>query len=247
MKDNFVLREDAGRVCTLTLNRPEVLNALNVPLFAELRAHVDRLGRQAHEVACVVLKGAGKAFSAGHDLKDIQKGEHAPESHFQANTIRMLAGLPQPVIACVRGHCYTGGLELALGADIIVASRSAKFGDTHGKWGLSPLWGMSQRLPRRVGPSTAKLMMFTADIYSAEAAERMGLVDICVDDTDLDQATLALANRIAANSTHSNQVNKELLAATDGMSMDQGLAHELKHSPGACADARERLAAFGRK
>ncbi len=78
MKDNFVLREDAGRVCSLTLNRPEVLNALNVPLFAELRAHVERLGRQAHEVACVVLKGAGKAFSAGHDLKDIQKGETRP-------------------------------------------------------------------------------------------------------------------------------------------------------------------------
>jgi len=127
------------------------LNALNVALFQQLSRHVDALRDQVNEVACVVLRGAGKAFSAGHDLKDIQKGEHAPEPHYQARTIQALAELPLPVIASVGGHCYTGGLELALAADIMIAGRSAKFGDTHSKWGLSPLWGMTQRLPRRVG------------------------------------------------------------------------------------------------
>lgn len=132
---NLILRKDSGHICTLTLNRPETLNALNVPLFEELRGHVDTLRGQIHEVACVIITGAGKAFSAGHDLRDIQKGERPPEPHFQANTIQALAELPQPVVACVRGHCYTGGLELALAADIIIAARSAKFGDTHSKWG----------------------------------------------------------------------------------------------------------------
>ncbi|HCX67388.1 enoyl-CoA hydratase/isomerase family protein [Parvibaculum sp.] len=244
---NLVLREDSERICTLTLNRPETLNALNVPLFEELRGHVDTLRGQVHEVACVIITGAGKAFSAGHDLKDIQKGERPPEPHFQAKTIQALAELPQPVIACVRGHCYTGGLELALAADIIIAARSAKFGDTHSKWGLSPLWGMTQRLPRRVGLSKAKQMMFTSDILAAETAERMGLVDICVDDAELEQATNDLAQRIAANSTYSNQVNKGLLGATDGMTCQAGLAYELAHSPGACFDARERVASFGKK
>ena len=79
---NLVLRKDSGRICTLTLNRPETLNALNVSLFEELREHVDALRGQVHEVACVIITGAGKAFSAGHDLKDIQKGERPPEPHF---------------------------------------------------------------------------------------------------------------------------------------------------------------------
>lgn len=245
--DKFVLREDKDRICTLTLNRPKALNALNMPLFMELRGHLDALSAQVHDVACVILKGAGKSFSAGHDLKDIQKGERPPEPHYQAKTVQALADLPQPVISSVSGHCYTGGLELALGADIIIASRSAKFADTHSKWGLSPLWGMTQRLPRRVGRSRAKQMMFTSDIFSGGAAERMGLVDICVDDEELEQATIKLAEQIAANSTYSNQVNKALLSVTDGLSIQEGLAYELAHSPGACTDAQERVASFGKK
>lgn len=243
----LVLRSDEGNICTLVLNRPDVLNALNVPLFEELRTHIETLQGQVHEVACVIITGAGKAFSAGHDLKDIQKGEHPPEPHFQAKTIQALAGLPIPVIARIAGHCYTGGLELALAADILIAGQSAKLGDTHSKWGLSPLWGMTQRLPRRVGASKAKQMMFTSDIYPAQVAERMGLVDICVADDELDQAVKDLARRIAVNSTHSNSVNKELLHATDGMDIEDGLAYELVHSPGACNDARERVASFGKK
>lgn len=243
----LVLRKDEGTVCRLELNRPDVLNALNVPLFQELRTHVDLLYREANDVACLVLTGAGKAFSAGHDLKDIQKGERPPERHFQAKTIQALAELPIPVIARIAGHCYTGGLELALAADILIASRSAKLADTHSKWGLTPLWGMTQRLPRRVGLSKAKEMMFTSNIYSAEEALRMGLVDLCVDDPELDRVVDDMARRIAANSRYSNGAIKSLLAATDGMNMESGLAYELAYSPGAGKDAAERIAAFGKK
>lgn len=243
----LVIRTDLDRVSTLTLNRPEALNALNVAMFEELRAHVEALRGQAHTIACVILQGSGKAFSAGHDLKDIQKGERPPEPHFQARTIEALANLPQPVIAAVNGHCYTGGLELALAADIIIAARSAKFADTHSKWGLTPMWGMTQRLPRRVGHSHAKRMMFSSATFTAEAAERLGLVDLCVDDAALDQVTADLAKTIAANSSYANTAIKGLLGGTDGMPLGDGLAHELAHSPGACADARERVAAFGKK
>jgi len=90
-------------------------------------------------------------------------------------------------------------------------------------------------------------MMFTSDIYSADAAERMGLVDILVADDELEHATTALAQRIAANSTYSNSINKDLLRATDGMGVEDGLSYELAHSPGACNDARERIAMFGKK
>ena len=245
----LVLRHDTANICTLTLNRPDVLNALNVPMFEQLRDHVTALRGEVHKVACVVITGAGKAFSAGHDLKDIQKGEHPPERHFQARTIQALVELPIPVIARIAGHCYTGGLELALAADILIASRSAKLADTHSKWGLTPLWGMTQRLPRRVGLSKAKEMMFTSNIYSAEDAARMGLVDICVDDSELDRTVEEMARRIASNSSYSNGAIKSLLAATDGMNMDAGLAYELAHSPGAGAgaDAGERVASFGKK
>ena len=143
----LVIRNDAGGVATLTLNRPDALNALNLALFLELRSHIEDIRSDTDGVGCVVLRGAGRSFCAGNDLKSIQVGEEPPNPTFQADTIDMLEALPQPVIAEVRGHCYTGGLELALGCDLLVASGTARFSDTHGKWGMTPRWGMSQRLP----------------------------------------------------------------------------------------------------
>ncbi len=94
--------------------------------------------------------------------------------------------LPQPTIAKVRGHCFTGGLELALGCDLLVAAASATLGDTHGQWGLVPVWGMSVRLPERVGMSTAKQLMFTSRRIDGTEAGRLGLVDKVAADDELD-------------------------------------------------------------
>ena len=145
----LVIREDRDGLAILTLNRPEALNALSPGLFVELRQHIDQLAQQTDSIGCVMLCGKGRSFSAGNDLKAIQSGEVAPSRHFQAETLDAIEQLPQPVIAAVQGHCYTGSLELALACDLLVAAESAKFADTHGKWGMSPTWGMSQRLPRR--------------------------------------------------------------------------------------------------
>ena len=176
----LVLREDADGLATLTLHRPEKLNALTVALFAELRAHVLQLAQETDRIGLVVLRGAGKCFSAGHDLADIAHGERPPQPHFQADTIELLANLPQPVVTAVHGHCYTGALELALAGDLIVAAESAKFADTHARWALVPVWGMSQRLPRRVGMARAQEMTYTARTFSGREAEAMGLVNWCV-------------------------------------------------------------------
>src|SRR5579862_6054475 len=245
---SLVLRSDADGAATLTLNRPEKLNALSVPLFAELRAHVDAIAGEIDTVGLVILRGAGKCFSAGHDLSDIAEGEEHPyASSFQADTIERLANLPQPVISAVHGHCYTGALELALAGDLIVAAESAKFADTHARWALTPIWGMSQRLPRRVGVSKAREMMLTCRTYSGVEAAAMGLANICVPDASFDSELRALAATILANSWFSHRANKRLLSETDGLPLGAGLAHEVYRNPGVGPDMRERIAAFNNK
>jgi len=107
----LVLREDKDGLATLILNRPEKLNALNVELFVELSAHVDQIAQEIDRIGLVVVRGAGKCFSAGHDLADIFHGQRPPKPHFEGQTVERLANLPQPVISAVHGHCYTGGLN----------------------------------------------------------------------------------------------------------------------------------------
>ena len=169
----LVERTDRDGLAVLTLNRPEVLNALSPNLFVELRAHVDTLATQTEEIGCVILCGKGRSFSAGNDLKAIQAGETPPSRHYQAETLDAIENLPQPVIAAVQGHCYTGSLELALACDLMVAADDARFADTHGKWGMSPTWGMSQRLPRRVGLVAAKELMFSGRVVSGEVDQHL--------------------------------------------------------------------------
>src|SRR5690606_9930261 len=154
----LVLRHNEGGLACLTLNRPDKLNALTVQMFTELYEHVQDIERDTEHTGVVVLRGAGRCFSAGNDLNDIAAGQPLPMPHFQAKVIERRANLPQPVIAAVHGHCYTGALELALAGDLLVAAESARFADTHAKWALTPLWGMSQRLQRRVGLPKAREM-----------------------------------------------------------------------------------------
>lgn len=243
----LVLREDADGLATLTLHRPEKLNALTVAMFAELRAHVQQLAQDTERIGLVVVRGAGKCFSAGHDLADIAHGEHPPQPHFQADTIELLANLPQPVVTAVHGHCYTGALELALAGDLIVAAESAKFADTHARWALVPVWGMSQRLPRRVGLAKAQEMTYTARTYSGREAEAMGLVNWCVPDAGFDTALSTMARSILANSWYSLRANKRLYLETEGLPLRAGLSHEIHRSEGRGPDMAERIAAFMNK
>ena len=242
MSEELVLCEVKDGLCTLTLNRPQKLNALNHDVFKALAAHIDRIETRSADIGCVMLRGAGRSFCAGHDLDDIGGGREGSDvARFESRTIERLANLPQPVICVVQGHCLTGGLELALGGDIIIAAESAKFADTHGKWDLVPVWGMSQRLPRRIGRARAMEMMFTSRTYSGREAAEMGLANFCVADAELDAAIDRFAKDVLANSWRSNRANKKLLADTADMSMAAGLAHELHRSEGRGPEMAERL------
>ena len=244
-EDKPLLREDRDGLVTLTINRPSQLNALNTAVFEELDAHAADFEKRTDGIGCVIIRGAGRSFCAGADLKDIAAGKFAPG--YKARVLERLSNVPQPVIASVHGHCYTGGLELALACDFIFAMESARFADTHGKWGLVASWGSSQRLPRRVGKSKAKEMGFTSRIYSAAQAHAMGLADFCVPDAQHEQELAAFVKDILANSWHTNRSVKRMLAETDGMTLAQGLAHESYRHPGRAPDMQERVARFAKK
>jgi enoyl-CoA hydratase/carnithine racemase len=239
-----IRRHDAEGLCTLTLNRPDKLNALDTAAFEELDAHLTALEAQTH-IGCVVLRGAGRGFCAGADLKAM--GTDPSPVVGKPLIVERLGTLPQPVIAAVHGVCLTGALELALACDFILADATARFADTHGKWGLVSQWGMSQRLPRRIGISAAKRMMMTGRSVEAAEAHDMGLVDLLAPEGGLDELVAKFAADVLAMSWHTNVATKRLMRETDGMSLAQGLAHEHYRHPGFAADYQERIARFSRK
>jgi enoyl-CoA hydratase/carnithine racemase len=245
MAEAPILREDGDGLATLTLNRPAQLNALDTPAFEELEAHLAEIEDQADRIGCVVLKGSGRGFCAGADLKAMGKTPIDPR--LKPKIVHRLNRLPQPVIAAVHGVCYTGGLELALACDFILADATARFADTHGKWGLVGAWGMSQRLPRRIGPPAAKRMMMTSRTVGAAEALHIGLVDLLAEEGGLDALVAGLATEILANSWHTNFATKRLMRETDGMSLGEGLAHEHYRYPGYAPDYQERIDRFSKK
>lgn len=245
MSEPLVLRADANHVATLTLNRPDKLNALSPAVFSELRDHIVAIADD-ESIRCVVLAGSGRAFCAGHDLESIANGEKAPSLHFEPETVDALENLPQPTIAKVQGHCYTGGLELALACDLLIAGESAKLGDTHGQWGLVPVWGMSIRLPERVGRSATKEMMFTSRRIGGSAAAEIGLVDRCVPDEELDATVGSVAAEIVANSAGTNRIVKRLLSDAAERTRGEALLHERELPHGVPDDMRERMRSGGR-
>jgi enoyl-CoA hydratase/carnithine racemase len=150
-------------------------------------------------------------------------------------------------VAAVRGHCYTGALELVLGCDLLIASESARFTDTHGKWGMTPTWGMSQRLPRRVGLIRAKEMMLTGRLISGAESVAIGLANECVPDAELEKRSQELARQIAANSWYTLHADKKLVNQGQRHTLADGLAYERANSTGATPDTLARLKEFSSK
>ena len=184
-------------------------------------------------------------FCAGADLGKI--GTAPLDPRFKPGVIDRLSRLPQPVIAAVHGVCFTGGLELALACDFIVAEAGARFADTHGKFGLVGAWGMGQRLSRRIGTPAAKRMMMTARTLQANEARDIGLVDILVEAGGLDAVIASFSAEILANSWHTNFATKRMLRETEGMSVADALTHEHCTYPGSAPDSQERIDRFTKK
>ena len=242
---NLVRRENSGGVATLTLNRPEKLNALSKDMFEALDEHADALARETKKIGLVILRGAGAHFSAGYDMHEVLEHVKArAKPHFHSEVIQKIANLPQPVISAVQGYCSTGGMELALAADLIVASESAQFSDVYARWGLTPVWGLSLRLAHRIGTAKASEMMFTCRSYSGRQAEAMHLANFCFPDDRYDAELAALSADILNNSWYANQVNKRALIEIDGLSLHEAHGLEMFKNEGLAPDARQRVAKF---
>jgi enoyl-CoA hydratase len=243
--NSLVRRENSGGVATLTLNRPEKLNALSKDLFEELDVHVDAIARERKGIGLVVLRGAGGHFSAGYDMNEVLEHVKAhAKPHFHSEVIQKIANLPQPVISAVQGHCSTGALELALAADLIVAAESAQFSDVYARWGLTPVWGLSLRLPHRIGTAKASERMLTCRSYTGRQAEAMHLANFCFPDARFEEELAALCSDVLSNSWYAIQVNKRALIEIDGLSLHDAHSLEMFKNEGLAPDAGQRIAEF---
>jgi len=241
----LVTYDCADGIAILTLNRPDKRNALSLALWQELEGHLDTIEHVGDTIGVVVLRANGPVFCAGNDLKE--RGVSFPRPFYQPHIVTRLANLPVPVIVAVQGGCYTGGLELALAGDIILAGESASFADTHGKFAMVPMWGMTQRLPRRVGSFKAREISFTGLPVSGREAERIGLANQCVPDDQLEARTMEMARAIAGQSRHSILAYKELYLAQADLPLGAGLAHEVFYTRGRGAELEDRVAeGFGK-
>ena len=242
---DLVLRENRAGAAILTLNRPQKLNALTKEVFEALDAHIAAIERATRTVGLVVLRGAGANFSSGYDMNEVLAYVKAgAKPHYHSEVIDRLANLPQPVICAVQGHCSTGAMELALAGDLILASESARFCDAYAHWGLTPIWGLSLRLPNRIGRAKATEMMLTCRSYSGREAEAMHLANLCFPDADFEAQLQALCRDILGNAWYANRMNKRALLESDGLSMRAAHELEIFKNEGLAPDAAERVARY---
>jgi len=236
---DIVLTETNEGVTTVTLNRPEHLNALSVELRQKLGKIFIRL-RDDNETQVIILTGNGRAFTAGLDLKEL--GQQGLNTTFSGNETvdlqKAIREVGKPVIGAINGFAITGGFELALACDILIASAEAKFADTHVRMGVVPGWGLSQRLSRLIGASRAKQLSFTGNYLTAEAAERWGLVNEVLEPSEL----LPYCQKLAKDITSVNQDTlKEVHRLIDygwENSLAEGVDEERRASRGKNRDLR---------
>jgi enoyl-CoA hydratase/carnithine racemase len=252
-EDPPVLVDAAGPVVTITLHRPERLNALSPAVVDALTA---TLGDLPGTTRVLVVTGTGRAFSAGGDLAAVEAMAHerglgagaGTEAFHQAISaaLRRLELLEVPVVAAVNGLAVAGGLELACACDLVLAAASATFGDGHANYGLLPAGGGSVRLPRRIGVSRAKYLMYTGETVSAATMRDWGLVHEVVPDDELAAATKRLTERLATASRDGLRRMKDMVDRGLEMTVDDALAHEQTVAAAHvhAADYAEGLAAF---
>ena len=248
---DYLLVNLENNILTITLNRPEALNAYRPEMLIEIREIILKTEDDPN-VAVIVIEGAGKAFSAGVDLKVLQGFD--PEAGKIGDLFDKPAALAWdtfrksrcPIIAKVHGACFTGALDMALHCDFIFTTLDTKFGDTHAKFGLRPTWGMSQTLSQAIGVRKAKDMSFSARTVLGDEAVRLGIANEAVEDKDaLDALVDKRAGQIASNSQASVSAFKDLYnVAQSGLSMDDALKEEFSREYPDIKDTNDRLAAF---
>jgi enoyl-CoA hydratase len=235
----LIVEEHEG-VATLTLNRPKSMNAFSRDLRNAIATTFRRLQAEG-EVRVVIVTGAGRAFCAGWDLKELSDPSATDTGEAAASDMQdAIAAFEGPIIGAVNGHAITGGFELALACDVLVASSEARFADTHARVGILPGWGLSQKLPRLIGVQRAKEVSFTGNFIDAETAERWGLVNRVVPPEELLPTCQKLAAEMASCVPHVLRGYKRLIDEGCGMPLADALRYE---SERALASAGEMTAA----
>jgi enoyl-CoA hydratase len=246
--------EQSGGIATLTLDRPDALNALSRELRSAISQTFTAL-REAGDVRVVILTGSGRAFTAGIDLKELgAEGSVSDSGATDGSMVDAIHRFPGPVIGAINGHAITGGFELALACDILIASTKAVFGDTHARVGIVPGWGLSQKLPRLIGIARAKELSFTGNFIDAAQAERWGLVNRVVPPEELLSVCRGLAEDMLTTEPSSLVRYKEMIdrgyAATfgDGLRIESEISreHAAAVEPGAIEARRLEIQKRGR-
>ncbi|MDH7798996.1 MULTISPECIES: 2-(1,2-epoxy-1,2-dihydrophenyl)acetyl-CoA isomerase PaaG [unclassified Beijerinckia] len=242
----------ADGVMTLTLNRPDKLNAFNEEMHRALRTAVESAGNEA-TVRAVLLTGAGRAFCAGQDLgdRDPRKSTEAPDLGHTIETfynplLRLIRALHKPIVCAVNGVAAGAGANIALACDIVLAAKSAKFIQAFSKIGLVPDSGGTWSLPHLLGEARAKGLALTAEPLPAETAASWGMIWRAVDDEQLMLEASTLAKHLAAGPTYGLGLTKQAIqaAATNTLDQQLDLERDLQRLAGRSADYAEGVAAF---
>jgi enoyl-CoA hydratase len=233
MTESVLQVENTEGVATVTLNRPNARNALNRELRDAIRSTFAQL--EADEsVGAVVLTGAGQAFCAGLDLKELSRpgpdrGSDQPLESAH-DIVQIIEGFDRPVIGAINGVAVTGGFELALACDVLIGSHEARFADTHARVGILPGWGLAVKLPRLIGIVRAKAASLSGNYISAEEAERWGLLARVVEPSALLPTCQALARDMLSCEPHTMRAYKRLINETFGMTTDDARRREAEAS-----------------
>ena len=230
MNFETVIYQVENHIATITLNRPQVLNAMNKQLWLDMETAL-RQARGDQEVRAVILTGQGRAFSTGADLKD-SKGRSLPDYRDYLNLLqeisKMIIRFPKPTIAAVNGYALGSGYELALACDMRVAGASAQFGSPEAKVSSSVTGGAMRLLPLLVGPAKAKELLFTSEFITAQEAARIGLVNYVVPDEELMTEARALAEKTLPNSAFSITLIKKGIDMAPEVSLEALMDYEVE-------------------
>ncbi|PWK71736.1 enoyl-CoA hydratase/isomerase family protein [Aminobacter sp. AP02] len=250
MADQRIKVEFSGHVAVITAARPDKLNAFDIDMLKALSQACDEVEANA-EIRVAILTGEGKAFSAGGDIKAwgaMTPGEFGHAwVRFGHRVFERLATLRMPLIAAINGHALGGGLELAIAADIRIAERQVKIGLPETGLGMVPGWSGTQRLVRRAGAQVVRRMALGGEVFSADEAAALGLVDHVVETGGAVAAARDYAARIAARGPAAVEVSKLMIATANGE--DNGTAVEALGSilVAKTGDLKEGVAAFSEK
>jgi enoyl-CoA hydratase len=249
--ETIVVERSSEGFATLRLNRPEKLNTLSIRMRQEIGAAVDALQADAH-VRVLILTGTGRAFTAGLDLDEWQPGDKAAAGAYEFDPVAVLQRFTGPVIGAINGLAITGGLEIALACDVLIASSDARFADTHVKVGLLPGWGGSVRLARLIGLNRAKELALTGRFLGADEALAWGLVNHVVPGDRLQAKAEELARQMLAGVPDTVNAYKRLLDDEAALPFGQALALErlrsVANNGGASREAiQERLGRLRRR